>query len=50
MHSKPRVNDVMAHLGVNDVMALETYAPGFMLAPAPQAFRAKPLRPKTLNE
>jgi hypothetical protein len=30
------VNDVMALFGVNDVMALETYAPGFMLSPAPQ--------------
>ena len=34
--NKPCVNDLMALLGVNDVMALETYAPGFMLASAPR--------------
>ncbi len=34
--NKVSVTDVMALFGVSDVMALETYAPGLMLSPAPQ--------------
>ena len=43
---KPCVNDVMALLGVNDVVALKTYAPGFMLSSALRT----PLNPGVIRQ